>query len=153
LWFGNEGAPGQENPTFGTSRVLSGLAEFHGEEYPHLSETGRKGIAWVLDVQGSDGGWGGGGTSPPSIEETAVAVDALAKWHLRLRSDGERSDSDRLNDAVSRGCEWLIERTGGGENFEPAPIGLYFAKLWYYERLYPVIFTLGALGRVLRAGL
>lgn len=30
---------------------------------------------------------------------------------------------------------------------EPAPIGFYFAKLWYYERLYPLIFTVGALGK------
>jgi squalene-hopene/tetraprenyl-beta-curcumene cyclase len=32
--------------------------------------------------------------------------------------------------------------------FEPSPIGFYFAKLWYYEELYPVIFTVGALQRV-----
>jgi squalene-hopene/tetraprenyl-beta-curcumene cyclase len=30
---------------------------------------------------------------------------------------------------------------------DPAPIGFYFAKLWYYERLYPFIWTVGALGR------
>jgi squalene-hopene/tetraprenyl-beta-curcumene cyclase len=29
---------------------------------------------------------------------------------------------------------------------DPAPIGFYFAKLWYFERLYPLIFTVGALG-------
>jgi len=27
---------------------------------------------------------------------------------------------------------------------ESAPIGFYFAKLWYYESLYPVVFALGA---------
>jgi squalene-hopene/tetraprenyl-beta-curcumene cyclase len=30
---------------------------------------------------------------------------------------------------------------------EPSPIGFYFAKLWYYERLYPRIFTVAALKR------
>ena len=35
---------------------------------------------------------------------------------------------------------------------EPAPIGLYFAKLWYFERLYPLIFSLDALGRLPSAG-
>jgi hypothetical protein len=34
-----------------------------------------------------------------------------------------------------------------GDWREPAPIGFYFAKLWYYERLYPMIFTVGALGK------
>ncbi|PYK61575.1 MAG: hypothetical protein DME21_08745 [Verrucomicrobia bacterium] len=32
-----------------------------------------------------------------------------------------------------------------------SPIGFYFAKLWYYERLYPQIFTVAALSRVARA--
>ncbi|MDP6504909.1 MAG: hypothetical protein QF886_14920, partial [Planctomycetota bacterium] len=30
---------------------------------------------------------------------------------------------------------------------EPAPIGFYFAKLWYYEKLYPIIFSIAALTR------
>ena len=30
-----------------------------------------------------------------------------------------------------------------------APIGLYFAHLWYYEELYPLIFTTGAFGKYL----
>ena len=33
---------------------------------------------------------------------------------------------------------------------QPAPIGLYFSSLWYSERLYPLIWTVGALGRVLK---
>src|SRR3712207_7085641 len=40
----------------------------------------------------------------------------------------------------SRGAAWLVERTDGGRTFEPSPIGFYFAKLWYYEREYPLIF-------------
>jgi len=34
---------------------------------------------------------------------------------------------------------------------QPAPIGLYFAHLWYSEELYPLIWTLDALGRVLKS--
>ncbi len=33
---------------------------------------------------------------------------------------------------------------------QPAPIGFYFAKLWYYERLYPMVFTVAALEAVAR---
>ena len=31
-----------------------------------------------------------------------------------------------------------------------SPIGFYFAKLWYHEELYPLIFTASALGRAVR---
>ena len=34
-----------------------------------------------------------------------------------------------------------------GASPPPAPIGLYFAKLWYYEKLYPLIFAAGGLAR------
>ena len=43
-----------------------------------------------------------------------------------------------------RGGVWLIDRTAEGRDFAPAPIGLYFARLWYYESLYPLIFSVDA---------
>jgi squalene-hopene/tetraprenyl-beta-curcumene cyclase len=46
---------------------------------------------------------------------------------------------------LERGTAWLLTRSANGTRFDPAPIGLYFARLWYHERLYPVIWTLGAL--------
>ena len=52
--------------------------------------------------------------------------------------------------AVDRGVQWLIARVDDGRWREPAPIGFYFARLWYFERLYPLIFTVGALGRAAR---
>ncbi len=117
LWFGNQHAPNQENPVYGTSRVL---------KCPGLPATSLdRGRAWLAAAQNADGGWG-------SIEETAVAVEALAP-----------------SEAASRGARWLVERTAEGTRFDPAPIGLYFAKLWYSERLYPIIFTVAALRRAL----
>jgi squalene-hopene/tetraprenyl-beta-curcumene cyclase len=50
--------------------------------------------------------------------------------------------------AISRGVCWLIEQTKEGTIEQPSPIGLYFARLWYFEELYPVIFTLSALQKV-----
>ena len=45
---------------------------------------------------------------------------------------------------------WLIETVEGDKIFEKWSIGFYFAKLWYYERLYPVLFTASALRNVCR---
>ena len=42
---------------------------------------------------------------------------------------------------------WLLEHTAAGTRFPAAPIGLYFAKLWYDEELYPLAFTVAALER------
>jgi squalene-hopene/tetraprenyl-beta-curcumene cyclase len=30
---------------------------------------------------------------------------------------------------------------------QPSPIGFYFAKLWYFEALYPLIFAVSGLNR------
>ena len=55
-----------------------------------------------------------------AVEETALAVAATGD---------------------PRGRHWLLTR----DVLEPTPIGLYFAKLWYFEKLYPLIFTVAAL--------
>jgi squalene-hopene/tetraprenyl-beta-curcumene cyclase len=40
-----------------------------------------------------------------------------------------------------------VEQVEAGGLKKPTPIGFYFARLWYYEKLYPIIFTVAALGR------
>ena len=52
--------------------------------------------------------------------------------------------------AAERGIGWLVEAAESGRHRESSPIGFYFAKLWYYEKLYPLIFTVSALGQALR---
>ena len=49
---------------------------------------------------------------------------------------------------TGRGMERLVEISAGGMRFSVSPIGLYFASLWYSERLYPLIFTVEALKRL-----
>jgi squalene-hopene/tetraprenyl-beta-curcumene cyclase len=72
-----------------------------------------------------------------SVEETGVAVAALG------RSGADR-DEQAVSDAVSRGAGWLIDRTAP-RVVAASPIGLYFARLWYYEDTYPTIFALEGL--------
>ncbi len=131
LWFGNQHAPDDENPTYGTARVLAAYRDLGLMD----SEQGRRGVAWLLGAQNDDGGWGGGRGTPSSMEETALAVEVLL-------DAGPAAEA-----AVGRGLEWLIRRVEEGGLHEPTPIGFYFAKLWYFEKLYPIIFTVAALGR------
>jgi squalene-hopene/tetraprenyl-beta-curcumene cyclase len=137
LWFGNQHHPAEENPVYGTSRVL--LA------YRDLGQIGsgpaQRALAWLAGQCGPDGGWGASGDvssdcrGVSSVEETAVAVEAL------LAAD------DAATQAVAeKGLNWLVEAIEAGRHREPSPIGLYFARLWYYERLYPRCMIVSALG-------
>ena len=46
------------------------------------------------------------------------------------------------------GTAYLLRRIEAGSWTISAPIGLYFARLWYDEALYPVVWTVEALGRM-----
>jgi squalene-hopene/tetraprenyl-beta-curcumene cyclase len=130
LWFGNQYTLRQESPLFGTARVLEGLASLDRDRFPMVGQLIEKAVQWLDKSQNADGGWGGATGIQSTIEETALAVSAVATLSPKV---------------AERGKVWLIEQTRNGTQFPPAPIGLYFASLWYSERLYPVIFTLKAL--------
>ena len=119
LWFGNQFARKEENPVYGTARVLLGLRQVRPE-----SSAVWRGVFWLLAAQNEDGGWGGDHDLPSSIEETSLAVSALA---------GLPGASER--EAVRQGVAWITRITRGGEETPPSPIGLYFARLWYFEIL------------------
>jgi squalene-hopene/tetraprenyl-beta-curcumene cyclase len=133
LWFGNQHAPDDENPTYGTARVLAAYRDLHRMD----TDPAQRGVSWLLRAQNSDGGWGGIAGTPSSVEETALAVEVLV-------------DCPDARDAMNRGLPWLVQQVEAGALSHPTPIGLYFARLWYFEKLYPVIFSLAALGRALR---
>lgn len=148
LWFGNQLAPRNENLTYGTARVLLGLNSLCRHKLIELPDLRKQGINWLLATQNENGGWGGAKNVAPSIEETALAVQALADSIVEspLLSSVE-IDKNAIRTTISKGITWLIEKTDKGQHFEPAPIGLYFSKLWYCEKHYPVIFAVAALGR------
>ena len=150
LWFGNQKTRGQTNPLYGTTRVLRVAADLplNGISQRAWSRARRAALEWLLAAQHADGAWGGDASVSPSIEETALAVEVLADLVRERAGTGE--DTATMADALERGAAWLVDKTSGGTRFEAAPIGLYFAKLWYSEELYPLIFTVSALERVSR---
>lgn len=114
LWFGNQTHPNEENPIYGTVRVLEALIDLEDQEFPAISRMKQRGFQW-LDQQPLD---------RMCLEELALVVGL-----------------------TGRGLDLLLETTENGTRFNARPIGLYFASLWYSEKLYPMIFTYEALKR------
>ena len=70
-----------------------------------------------------------------------MAVEALLFEEKSLVNSGSNREQ------IENGLKWLIEAVETDCFQIDWPIGFYFAKLWYHERLYPQIFTVAALGR------
>ena len=140
LWFGNQDQPGDRNPFNGTAKVLMAYRDSNSLD----TNAARFGLRWLVEHQGPDGGWGGGASlaaidgwpGNSSVEETALCTEVL------IDHPEERSQV-----AALRGIEWLSDAVESGWIGNYSPIGFYFAKLWYYEELYPLIFATAALER------
>ena len=83
---------------------------------------------FLLKQQNPDGSWGGSRDITGTIEETSLVVCALAAWN---------------REACLLGLRWL-----DSHEITASPIGLYFALLWYDEKLYPLIYYTEALKRI-----
>lgn len=152
LWFGNQDRADEENPVYGTAKVLLAYAD-----YGRVNEASSRGMAWLTANQNADGGWGGGISVPyragqgresqpesqrdpqpgSSVEETGLALEAL------LACGGSTPD---LKPTIMRGLDWIVSAVEQDHHHTSWPIGFYFAKLWYHERLYPIISATAALG-------
>ena len=136
LWFGSQFMPDSANPCYGTAKVLLALAETKRDDAMTYN-----GLRYLIASQNTDGGWGRDFTNrSSSVEETATVIEALSLF-------AERAE---VAAAYHRGLTWLLEAVESDRFSEASPIGLYFASLWYYEDLYPIIFTASALRRALR---
>jgi squalene-hopene/tetraprenyl-beta-curcumene cyclase len=139
LWFGNQFAENDENPVYGTSRVLMAYRDLGLLDAPEA----QRAADWLASVQHTalspkpsplshQGGWGGDANIEPSVEETALAAEVLLEFPAYRKNAFD-------------GISWLIDRVVDGSVSVPTPIGFYFARLWYFERLYPLIFAVSAL--------
>jgi len=144
LWFGNQFAENDENPVYGTTRVLMAYRDLGMLDAPEA----QKAAAWLASVQepaqenlstpdprpSTPRGWGGDAGIAPSVEETALAAEVLLEFEPYRKNAFD-------------GISWLIDKVVDGSVSVPTPIGFYFARLWYFERLYPLIFAVSALRR------
>ena len=138
LWFGSQHTKDHTNPVYGTARVTAYLNETLktrlGADYEFILRLMiERGCRYLLAVQNPDGSWGGAKNIPGSIEETALAVTALSPNGLR--------------EECTLGLTWLAEKTKS-DGLVAAPIGLYFASLWYDEELYPLTAYLECLSSI-----
>ena len=137
LWFGNQLTDDKTNPVYGTAKVCVYLGDLlslkrPGKEYINRVESMvRKAQEFLLKQQNIDGSWGGKSGIEGSVEETSLSISALAEIYP------EQS---------SRGINWLLDRN----SINAAPIGLYFAMLWYDEELYPHIYHVEALRKYIK---
>jgi squalene-hopene/tetraprenyl-beta-curcumene cyclase len=138
LWFGNQNRPQLDNPLYGTTAVLFALRDLGRLDSPAT----RRALDYLVSRQRANGSFGASDATagPASVEETALAVEALLTC-----GQAEAYESSAL-----RGLKWLIDAVEANHHTEAGAIGLFFDRLWYYERLYPLIMSTGALGQAVR---
>lgn len=146
LWFGNQDYSDDLNLYYGTAKVL--LAYRDAKRFD--TQAAQKGLNWIAENQNDDGGWGGG----PSLERPDVGLgySSVEETGLCLETLASSSNPEHLN-CVLNGIEWLVTAVDNDLVLQSWPIGFYFAKLWYYEKQYPLIFATSALGSVMKSRL
>jgi squalene-hopene/tetraprenyl-beta-curcumene cyclase len=139
LWFGNQHTPNKENPVYGTAKVSTYIQDCLACKA--LDNITKDRLQWMVSngneflkkQQNKDGSWGGLIGIQGSMEETTLAICALAKTNKEV---------------CDLAFQWLDDefKTHG---LTSSPIGLYFAALWYDEKMYSLIYYLEALRRYL----
>jgi hypothetical protein len=140
LWFGNQFTTDHKNPVYGTAKVTIYLKD--SILCDSLDEIMKKNICllitraqnFLLTQQNENGSWGGTLGVPGTIEESSLAISAL------IQNDQK---------AILKGFEWL-ENEYNDNGLRSNPIGLYFAMLWYDEKMYPLVYYIEALRRYLK---
>lgn len=137
LWFGNQQTSDKKNPVYGTAKVATYIQDCLNckwidyklrTELQLMLTSAQK---YLLEQQNNDGSWGGYNGVVGTIEETSLAISALVQ-------------KDR--EVCIKGFEWL-EKKYNTNGLISNPIGLYFATLWYDEKMYPLTFYIEALRR------
>lgn len=139
-WYGRWGV----NYVYGTWSALTAL---NAAGLPHSHPAMRRAVAWLLERQNEDGGWGEdgmsyparGGTRPDASEAAPSSASQTAWGMLALMAAGEAG-----HEAVQRAADWLMERqTADGDWPEEDYTGTGFPRVFYlryhgYRRIFPL---------------
>lgn len=137
LWFGNQYTSDKKNPVYGTAKVCIYLEDCLLNNTLDIKVRTRLEIMtasakqFLLSQQNTDGSWGGSKGIIGTTEETALAISALSKSNREVCLEG---------------LDWLSNEYDIN-NLKANPIGLYFAALWYDEKMYPLVYYIEALRR------
>lgn len=143
LWFGNQMTGDKTNPVYGTAKVCIYLSDcvnstyLNDEQKSSMKNMIANAKNFLIQQQNEDGSWGGAIGIEGSIEETSLAISAI---------------TPSFQNTCLKGFQWLAE-TINEKGLHSNPIGLYFAALWYDEKMYPLIYYIEALRRYLQNGL
>lgn len=145
----------QQNPDGGwgggPSRRAWLSSRGRSDSYSSIEETAVavEGLAAVL----RSASWGSAEVDIDLVDEADELVDgdtvsspAPSAETTRGRETTASPRERQCREAIIAGVRFLVKASEAGEQDEPWPIGFYFAKLWYHERLYPLVLTLAALG-------
>jgi len=130
LWFGDQDAKDERSPVYGTAVAVEHL---NSSSNPAAKELAAKGAVYLVSAQNEDRGWGGAKGVPSKITLTAKALSALSAFQAQY------------SETIEKGFAYIHNACQSGELEKREPIGLYFARLWYSEELYNIIFVLNAL--------
>jgi len=141
LWFGCESAPDELNALYGTAHVMfmnEGPLDDEDDETLDAVEDPVfiRALQGLRAIQNSDGSFGGALNARGTAEETGLGLRALLTSRENLDAP-----------ACANAAKWLMEHQREDGSWDAAPIGFYFAVLWYYEEMYPLCYALGGLGR------
>jgi len=139
LWFGHQQTADKTNPVYGSARVMSYLDDalacgrLDHRVSRQMEQMIVKAQHFLVAQQNDDGSWGAIKRVEGSMEETAMAVSALVR----------HEPSKCLQGLNWLDCQYDVH------GLTPQPIGLYFATLWYHEKMYPLAYYLEALRRTI----
>lgn len=123
LWFGDQDCPGGVAPVLGTAIVLEHLGEWgSGRDFCE------KAAEFLMSCRNEDFAWGGAKGVRSKRIITARAISALSNYK-------------NFAETLDLSLRALLDF----DESESEAVGLYFAKLWYSEKLYPHIHNLSAL--------
>ena len=134
LWFGDQDAPKESSPVYGTATAVEYLTASKSKQAHSMA---RRGAEYLAKAQNADGGWGGQKGVQSKVTLTARALAALVA-----------TDNKQYRSALERGFNYIYHIWEQGELSRREPIGLYFSRLWYSEEMYNLTFTLNALNKL-----